>query len=94
MTVEPKLAQDVWKDAGKHVQFTVLELKRQDQKHEQEVVTAFADRYQAILRSLHIRDNEGCLRATFGFSSDAWDYLFPNAPKPKELVSYLSLIHI
>ena len=91
MTVEPKLAQDVWKDAGKHVQFTVLELKRQDQKHEQEVVTAFADRYQAILRSLHIRDNEGCLRATFGFSSDAWDYLFPNAPKPKELVSYQTL---
>lgn len=85
MTVEPKLAQDVWKDAGKHVQFTVLELKRQDQKHEQEVITAFADRYQAILRSLHIRDNEGCLRATFGFSSDAWDYLFPNAPKPKSL---------
>ncbi len=91
MTVEPKLAQDVWKDAGKHVQFTVLELKRQDQKHEQEVITAFADRYQAILRSLHIRDNEGCLRATFGFSSDAWDYLFPNAPKPKELVSYQTL---
>ncbi len=91
MTVEPKLAQDVWKDAGKHVQFTVLELKRQDQKHEQEVVTAFADRYQAILRSLHIRDNEGCLRATFGFSSDAWDYLFPNAPKPKELASYQTL---
>lgn len=91
MTVKPELAQDVWKDAGQHVQFTVLELNRKDRKHEQEVITAFADRYQAILRSLHIRDKDGYLRASFGFSSEAWDYLFPNAPKPKELEPYETL---
>lgn len=91
MPVEPSLAQDVWKDAGQHVQFTVLELKRKDKKHEQEVIEEFADRYQAILRSLHIRDSGNGLRAAFGISSEAWDYLFPNAPKPKELESYTTL---
>ena len=34
------------------VQFTVLELKRENQAHEQEVIQEFADRYQAIIRSL------------------------------------------
>ena len=91
MTVEPKLAQDVWKDAGKHVQFTVLELKRQDQKHEQEVVTAFADRYQAILRSLHIRDNEGCLRATFDLVVMLGIICSLMHRSQKELVSYQTL---
>lgn len=28
MVMNPNKAQDVWKDAGEHVQFTVLELKR------------------------------------------------------------------
>lgn len=66
-------------------------MKRKDKKHEQEVIEEFADRYQAILRSLHIRDSGNGLRAAFGISSEAWDYLFPNAPKPKELESYTTL---
>lgn len=88
MTIDAKLAQDVWKDAGQHVQFTVLELNRQDQAKERAVIEEFADRYQAILRSLKIRDQEGDLKATFGFSNAAWDYLFPDAAKPKELETY------
>lgn len=55
------------------------------------MIEEFADRYQAILRSLHIRDSGNGLRAAFGISSEAWDYLFPNAPKPKELESYTTL---
>lgn len=91
MAMNPGKAQDVWKDAGEHVQFTVLELNRKDQAKEQEAIQEFVDRYQAILRSLRIRDNKGDLKASLGFSSDAWDYLFPDAPKPKELVPYHTL---
>lgn len=80
--------QDVWKDAGKEVQFTVLELKRQDQAKELAAVKEFIDRFQAITRSLRIRAQEGNLKVAVGFSNDAWDYLFPNAPKPKELETY------
>ena len=88
MTMNPNQAQDVWKDAGEHVQFTVLELKREDQAKEQAAIEEFVDRYQAIIRSLRIRDNKGNLKASLGFSNAAWDYLFPNAPKPKELKTY------
>lgn len=88
MTMNPNQAQDVWKDAGEHVQFTVLELKREDQAKEQAAIEEFVDRYQAIIRSLRIRDNQGNLKASLGFSNAAWDYLFPNAPKPKELETY------
>lgn len=91
MPMNPAKAQDVWKDAGEHVQFTVLELNRQDQAKEQEAIQEFVDRYQAIIRSLRIRDNKGNLKASLGFSSAAWDYLFPDAPKPKELEPYETL---
>lgn len=88
MTMNPNQAQDVWKDAGEHVQFTVLELKREGQAKEQAAIEEFVDRYQAIVRSLRIRDNRGNLKASLGFSNAAWDYLFPDAPKPKELETY------
>lgn len=91
MTVNPSKAQDVWKDAGEHVQFTTLELNRKDQEAEQEAIQEFVDRYQAITRSLRIRDNKGNLKVSLGFSNEAWDYLFPNSPKPKELETYKTL---
>lgn len=89
--MNPNQAQDVWKDAGEHVQFTVLELKREGQAKEQAAIEEFVDRYQAIIRSLRIRDNKGNLKASLGFSNAAWDYLFPNAPKPKELETYQTI---
>lgn len=64
MAMNPSKAQDVWKDIGKSVQFTVLELKRENQAHEQEVIQEFADRYQAIIRSLRIRNGDGYLKAS------------------------------
>lgn len=89
--MNPNQAQDVWKDAGEHVQFTVLELNRQDQQKEQAAIQEFVDRFQAITRSLRIRDNKRNLKVALGFSNNAWDYLFPDAPKPKELETYQTL---
>lgn len=91
MSMNPNQAQDVWKDAGEHVQFTVLELNRQDQQKEQAAIQEFVDRFQAITRSLRIRDNKRNLKVALGFSNNAWDYLFPDAPKPKELETYQTL---
>lgn len=91
MTMDPSKAQDVWKDAGEHVQFTVLELNRKDQEAEAAQVREFVSRYMAIVRSLRIRDANGGLRTSVGFSNAAWDYLFPNADKPKELETYQTI---
>lgn len=88
-------AQDVWKDNGEQVQFTVLKLKRTNLADDQASIAEFIDRSQAIIRSLRIRDaaliNESRLKVTIGFSNAAWTYLFPNAPKPKELETYTTL---
>lgn len=95
MAINPSRAQDVWKDVGEHVQFTVLKFNRQDPAHEREVFQEFADRSQAIIRSLRIRDAKpetgSQLKVSIGISNAAWDYLFPNAPKPQELETYTTL---
>lgn len=91
MAVNPLVAQDVWKDAGTNVLFTTFELNREDQAAEQEAIQEFVDRYQAIIRSMRIRAEKANVRAALGFSNDAWEYLFPNAPKPKELETYQTL---
>lgn len=95
MPITPTKAQDVWKDAGEHVQFTVLKLTRADQQQAQAAIQAFADRSQAIIRSLRIRDSHlsaaSGLKVAFGFSREAWVYLFPNAPIPAELETYQTL---
>lgn len=86
--VNPNLAQDVWKDIGENVVFVVLRLNRENQAETQEGIQEFVDRSQAINRSMKIRQPESNLRVSFGFSSNAWDYLFPNAPKPRELTTF------
>ncbi|WP_056961435.1 Dyp-type peroxidase [Fructilactobacillus florum] len=87
-TVDPSQAQDVWKDVGKNVEFVSLALTRADQATAQAAVQEFADRSQAIIRSMRIREPEADLRVSIGFSNSAWDYLFPNAAKPKELETF------
>lgn len=91
MPINTLFAQDVWKDVGRSTSFTVFELNHKDQVAEREAIIDFADRFQAILRSLRIRAEESKLKATLGFSRKAWDYLFPNAPVPKELATYEGL---
>jgi putative iron-dependent peroxidase len=85
------LAQDVWKDPGKNVSFIVLALNHQDLADEQEHIATFADMSQSIIRSMRIRNPESGLQVAIGFSNKAWDYLFPNAKKPKELETYQTL---
>lgn len=89
--IDKSKAQDVWKDAGKSVDFVILKLNRKDQEEEQAKMCDFVDRYQAILRSQRIRSAEGNLKASLGFSYEAWTYLFPNAPVPKELEPYKTM---
>lgn len=55
MAVEPVKAQDVWKDVGKNVSFVVLKLRREGLASDQAAIAEFADRSQAIIRSMHIR---------------------------------------
>lgn len=95
MTIDPKKSQDVWKDIGEHVQFTVLNLLKSNQDLERKTIQKFADQSQSIIRSLRIRDSHSSeasgLKVSFGFSNNAWEYLFPNAPKPLELETYDTL---
>ncbi|MDR3190583.1 MAG: Dyp-type peroxidase [Lactobacillaceae bacterium] len=90
-TVNPGKAQDVWKDVGRNVDFIVLKLKRENQADEQAAIQEFADRSQAIIRSLRIRADQDDLKVSIGFSANAWDWLFPTAAKPAELETFTSL---
>ena len=69
------------------VSYTHLE----DHDAELEVIQDMADRIQAIKRSVSIRANNSGLAIAFGFSRKAWDYLFPNAPVPKELEDFTGI---
>ncbi|MFC4760761.1 Dyp-type peroxidase [Fructobacillus durionis] len=96
MPINPAMAQDVWKDIGQSVQFTVLKFKDLPAEDLKEMFEDFADRSQAIIRSLRIRDgqNDGTpsqLKVAIGISNHAWDIMFPNTTKPKELVTYETL---
>ncbi|MHA7611878.1 Dyp-type peroxidase [Weissella viridescens] len=86
--INPAKAQDVWKDIGEHVSFEVLELTREDQAAAQAGIQEFVDRSQAIIRSMRIRSAQDSLKVSIGFSNEAWEYLFPNADKPKELETF------
>jgi porphyrinogen peroxidase len=88
MPFDPTDAQDVYKDAGKNVLFTTLQINRQDADTDREKVQNLVSREQAIVRSMNIRYPEEHLKIAFGFSNDAWDYLFPAAKKPQELESF------
>ena len=91
MPVTPTKAQDIWKDVGKNVSFVVLKLKRENLAADQEAIAEFADRSQAIERSMMIRAADANLKVSIGFSRTAWDYLFLNAVVPKQLETYTTL---
>jgi len=88
MTVDIKKAQDVYKDAGESVIFTTLMLNHKDQNTEKAAIAEFSDLSNSIINSMRIRDPEAQAHIAWGFGSDAWDYLFPDAPKPKELSTF------
>ncbi|WP_099973972.1 Dyp-type peroxidase [Lactobacillus terrae] len=88
MAIDIKKSQDVYKDAGESIIFTTLMLKKDDLKHDQEVIQEFSDLSNSIINSMRIRQDPQPISVALGFGSDAWDYLFPNAPKPKELDNF------
>ncbi|MDF7636996.1 Dyp-type peroxidase [Leuconostocaceae bacterium ESL0958] len=93
MPINPKYAQDVWKDIGESVQFTVLKFKDLPVAELQEAFTTFVGRYKPIVHSLRIRDGQpnglpSSLKIAFGLSNHAWDILYPNTAKPKELEDF------
>lgn len=88
MTVDIKRAQDVYKDAGESVIFTTLMLKREDQAKVKDAIAEFADMSNSIINSMRVRAPEAQAHIAWGFGSDAWDYLFPEAPKPKQLAPF------
>lgn len=88
MTIDIKKAQDVYKDAGESVIFTTLMLKHENQSEEKDAIAEFSDMSNSIINSMRIRDPEAQVHVAWGFGSNAWDYLFPNAPKPKELENF------
>lgn len=83
-----KQAQDVYKDAGESVIFATLLLNHTDQVAEKEAIAEFADLSNSIINSMRIRDPEAQASIAWGFGSDAWDYLFPSAPKPAQLNTF------
>ncbi|MDR1018771.1 MAG: Dyp-type peroxidase [Lachnospiraceae bacterium] len=88
MSINPLKAQDVYKDIGENVTFVVLKLNRANRDEEVETIEDFADKSQAIIRSLRIRASKDNLKVAIGFSNLAWEYLFPKANKPKELETF------
>lgn len=53
-----------------------------------DTIRSFAGNFTALIRSLTKRFLNSHFNAIMGFSSSAWDRLFPNQPKPKELVPF------
>ncbi len=88
MSINIKDAQDVFKDAGESVDFVILNLKKDDLEKDRQTIAEFADLSNSIISSMRIRNQNDQLAVAWGFSSDAWDYLFPNANKPKELETF------
>ena len=69
--------------------FITLGLKRTEQT--EEVLRDLCDRLPSIQNSMRLRYPENPLSVVFGIGSNAWDYLFSHAPKPKELVEFQTI---
>lgn len=91
MPVDINNAQDVFKDIGKSVNFTVLKLRRQDREADLEAVREVAGRIPAIVQSMNLRAEDGGLKVAFGISHQGWTYLFPEAKMPKELEPFTGI---
>ncbi|KRM71894.1 Dyp-type peroxidase [Lacticaseibacillus brantae] len=88
MPIDLRDVQDVYKDAGDDIIFATMNLLRQDQSSDLEVVQDLAEHLPAFINSMNIRYPDAHLAVAFGFSANAWHYLFPNAKAPKELVEF------
>jgi putative iron-dependent peroxidase len=91
MPIDVRDSQDVYKGIGESVIFVTLQLKRKDAKAELEAVQALAGLIPPVIRSMNIRRPDDGLKFAIGFSSDAWNILFPGKPRPRELEAFSPL---
>ena len=92
MTIDLRDVQDVYKDAGSDIIFATFDLKRQDPASDKAMIADLAEHLPAFINSMNIRYPEAKLAVAFGLSRKAWDYLFPEAARPKELESFQSIV--
>ena len=78
--------QPVTSHPGENALFIVLGLAQGDSVVEK--VKDFAGKFSALTRSLSNRYPETKFNAILGFSSNAWDILFPQQEKPQELETF------
>ncbi|WP_066569964.1 Dyp-type peroxidase [Snodgrassella sp. CFCC 13594] len=81
--------QPVTHAPGMNAVFIVLGI--QDNKDALQAVTDFAAGFSALVRSLSKRFPDCHFNAALGFGSQAWDRLFPQQSKPKELVPFQAI---
>lgn len=92
MTIDLRDVQDVYKDAGSDIIFATFDLKRQDPASDKAMIADLAEHLPAFINSMNIRYPEAKLAVAFGLSRKAWDYLFPEAKRPKELENFQSIV--
>ena len=78
--------QPVMSRPGENAVFIVLGLGESDAVVE--TVRNFSANFSALTRSLTNRFPDAQFNATLGFGAKAWDRLFPELSKPKELVEF------
>ncbi len=92
MTIDLRDVQDVYKDAGSDIIFATFDLKREDPASDKAMIADLAEHLPAFINSMNIRYPEAKLAVAFGLSRKAWDYLFPEAARPKELENFQSIV--
>ena len=82
----PERIQPVMSRPGENALFIVLGMQQDDIAVD--TILDFAAGFSALTRSLANRYPALGFNATLGFSANAWDILFPNQAKPKELIPF------
>lgn len=82
----PTRIQPVLNRPGENALFIVLGLNQEDSITD--TIIDFSANFSALTRSLTNRFPDAQFSATMGFSSHAWDQLFPNQSKPQELETF------
>ena len=88
-TMSHTRVQAVTDRPGENALFIVLGLNEGEEAKDS--VVDFAAGFSALTRSLTNRFPGSHFNATIGFGAEAWDVLFPNAAKPKELSPFQAI---
>mgnify|MGYP004468684703 CR=1 FL=1 len=92
MSIDLRDVQAVYKDAGDNIIFVTMDLLRKAQSDDLAVIQDLAAHLGAFESSLNVRYPDSHLAVAFGLSRQAWDYLFPDAPRPAELEAFAPVV--